>query len=235
MLYSDGQMSPESTRFHPLEAVVFDLDGTLVDTLPDLAAALNRLLAEEGYPAVDSAAVAAMVGDGAAKLVERGFAAVGRELTGDEYIGLRRRYIEIYEGGLSHHSRPYPGAVEILDALRGAGLRLAICTNKPEAPSHALLAALGLAGHFDAVVGGDTLDVRKPDGRHLSETITRTGARRAVMIGDTPNDVAAARNAGVPVVAVSHGYAQIPAAELGADAVIDHFDELEDVLLRLVG
>ena len=228
-------MSLPGAPFHPLEAVVFDLDGTLVDTLPDLAAAFNRLLAEEGHGPLDPAAIAAMLGDGPAKLIERGFAAVGREHGGGETIRLRRRYLEIYEGGLSHLSRPYPGVVETLAALRAAGLRLAICTNKPEAPSHALLAALGLAGHFDAVVGGDTLEVRKPDGRHLTETISRTGASMAVMIGDTPNDVAVARNAGVPVVAVSHGYGRIPAAELGADAVIGHFRELEDVLMRLVG
>lgn len=228
-------MSSDRARFHPLEAVVFDLDGTLVDTLPDLAAALNRLLAEEGQATLDQARILAMVGDGAPMLVARAFAEVGREVAGDEFTRLRRRYLEIYEGGLAHGSRPYPGVVEMLAALRAAGLRLAICTNKPEAPSHALLAALGLAGHFDAVVGGDTLEVRKPHGRHLSETISRAGAHTAVMIGDTPNDVAAARNAGVPVVAVSHGYAQIPAAELGADAVIDHFRELEDVLMRLIG
>jgi phosphoglycolate phosphatase len=228
-------MSSDRARFHPLEAVIFDLDGTLVDTLPDLAAALNRLLAEEGHGSLDHAAVAAMLGDGAAKLVERAFAAIGRGLAGDEYIRLRGRFLEIYESGLSRRSRPYPGVIEMLAALRAAGLRLAICTNKPEAPSHALLAALGLAGYFDAVVGGDTLEVRKPHGRHLTETISRAGASTAVMIGDTPNDVVAARNAGVPVIAVSHGYAQIPAAELGADAVIDHFRELEDALIRLIG
>ncbi len=230
-------MSDRAGSFGRFEAVVFDLDGTLVDTLPDIAGALNRLLAEERRSPLDDGAIRAMIGDGAARLVERALAATGEAAGGDALAGLTRRYLALYSADLSGRSRPYPGADEALDALRAAGVRLAVCTNKPEAPSNTLLADLGLAGYFAAVVGGDSLAVRKPDGRHLLATLARLGAdaARAAMVGDNANDVAVARAAGVPVVLVSHGYTQTPARALGADAVIEHFTELGGALSRLGG
>ena len=132
-------------------------------------------------------------------------------------------------------SRPYPGVAKTLSELRSAGLRLAVCTNKPAAPSEALLASLGLAEFFSAVVGGDSLAVRKPDGRHLLATLARLGvaAGRAVMVGDSANDVAVARDAGVAVIVVSYGYGNTAARSLGADAVIDGFADLGRALERL--
>ena len=159
-----------------IEAVVFDLDGTLVDTLPDLADAINRMLAEEGRPALDAAAVKRMIGDGAMMLVERALAAAGPTRDAEACAALRRRFLEYYTAAVSRRSRPYAGVVETLGALRTAGLRLGVCTNKPFAPTQRLLADLDLAGFFAAVVGGDSTEAKKPDGRHLLTTLDSLGA-----------------------------------------------------------
>ena len=228
-------MTDHTADFRPLEAVVFDLDGTLVDTLPDIAAALNSLLVDEGRAALAEPLVAPMIGDGAAKLVERGFAATGAALGAVARESLARRFLALYEADVAGRSRPYPGVATTLSTLRAAGLCLAVCTNKPTAPSEALLASLGLAEFFSAVVGGDSLAVKKPDGRHLLATLARLGvvAGHAVMVGDSANDVAAARAAGVPVIVVSYGYGSTPSRALGADAVIDGFADLGPALERL--
>ena len=218
-----------------IEAVVFDLDGTLVDTLPDLADAINRMLAEEGRPALDSAAVKRMIGDGAMMLVERALAAAGPTPDAEACAAPRRRFLDFYTAAVSRRSRPYAGVVETLGALRTAGLRLGVCTNKPFAPAQRLLADLDLAGFFAAVVGGDSAEAKKPDGRHLLATLDSLGAAHggAVMVGDSAVDMAAARDAGVAVIAVGYGYANVAAAALGADAVIDRFAALPDALARL--
>jgi phosphoglycolate phosphatase len=212
-------------RFSHREAVVFDLDGTLVDTAPDLAAALNRLLAEEGRPALAAAGIRTMIGDGAAKLVERGFAATGG--WPDDPAVLVRRFLAIYEAGIAYRSRPFPGVVAVLERLTSADLRLGVCTNKPAAATEELLVALDLRRYFAAVSAGDG-PARKPDPRHLLSAVARLGAttQTAIMVGDSANDVAAARAAGMAVIVVGFGYTATPARELGADAVIDRFDEL---------
>ena len=227
-------MTDHAADFRHLEAVVFDLDGTLVDTLPDIAAALNRVLVDEGRAALAGPVVATMIGDGVARLVERGFAATGAALGAAAREASTRRFLALYEADVAGRSRPFPGVAKTLSELRSAGLRLAVCTNKPAAPSEALLASLGLADFFSAVVGGDSLAVRKPDGRHLLATLARLGvaAGRAVMVGDSANDVAVARDAGVPVIVVSYGYGTT-ARLLGADAVIDGFADLCRALERL--
>jgi len=215
-------------------ALLVDLDGTLVDSLPDLMAALNRLLAAEGQASLNAAEVRPMVGDGAARLVERAFAARGGP--GDVPLpALVERFLAIYEADPVAQTRPYPGAAETLEALAAAGWRLAICTNKPEAASRKVLQGLGLAGLFQEVAGGDSFPVRKPDAGHLLGALGCLDVlpRHAVMLGDSHNDLQAARNAGLPVILVSFGYTRTPARELGADAVIDHFDELPDALARL--
>ncbi len=220
-----------------IEAVVFDLDGTLIDSAPDLRTAVNRMLADRGRRGLGLGAVTAMVGDGVHKLVERALAATGKETPTDgEIARATRRFIDFYEGHGADLTRAYAGAVEALKCLRDEGYALGICTNKPHRATCGILGALDLEGYFSAVLGGDSLDgVRKPDPRHLLAVLERLGATRgnAVMVGDTENDVAAARGAGVPVIAVAFGYAKVPAAELGADAVIGHFDELPDAIRRL--
>ncbi|MCB2101705.1 MAG: phosphoglycolate phosphatase [Rhodobacterales bacterium] len=217
--------APES----PLKAVVFDLDGTLIHSAPDLQLAVNRLLAEEGRPDLDLMAVTLMIGDGARKLVERAFEATGEPAPDADLDALTDRFLGHYEGKAADNTRPFPDTEATLEALRAAGLRLGVCTNKPHAATVEILEALGLAGYFDAVVGGDSLDgVRKPDPRHLMAVVSALGAGpgEAVMVGDNANDVAAARAAGLPVYVMSYGYTRIPSAELGADGVLDGFAQI---------
>jgi phosphoglycolate phosphatase len=213
---------------HKPSTIVFDLDGTLIDSAPDLTEALNRVLAEQDMPPVTTAAVRHMVGDGAVKMIERGFAAAGRPWDDGLPLALRDSFLAHYEDCMTDNTVAFDGVLTALEALREAGQTLAICTNKPAAMSEIILAHLGLDHFFASVLGGDSLAVHKPDPLHLLETISRAGGSRdaAVMVGDSATDVGAARNAAVPVVAVSFGYTRIPPAELGADALIDHFDEL---------
>jgi len=217
------------------EAVLFDLDGTLVETAPDLAAALNHTLRGAGLAELALAEIRPMIGDGARALLRRGLAAEDVEPTPERFEALFAALIAHYDAHIADMSRPFPGVVEALERLSAAGLKLGVCTNKPERLSCKLLAALGLARHFQAVVGGDSLAVRKPDGGHLAGTLARLGARpeRAVMVGDAANDVKGARAAGLPVVLVSFGYTATPPAELGADVLIDRFAELPAALARL--
>ncbi len=224
-------MPPDS-----LKAVVFDLDGTLIDSAPDLHTALNRLLAGQQRPALTIEQVKLMIGDGVVKLMERAFAATGKEIAATELAAMADAFLEDYEMNSAVLTRPFPGAVEALARLGGEGYRLGLCTNKPQAATMQTLASLGLADYFQAVIGGDQLPgVRKPDSCHLLATLERLGvaASGAIMVGDNANDVAAAHGAGMPVILVTFGYSRTPAAELGADAVIESFDELPAALLAL--
>jgi phosphoglycolate phosphatase len=216
-------------QFPRPQAVVFDLDGTLVDTAPDLGGALNRLLAEHDRPAIALDDIRQMIGDGAAKLVERGFSASGG-FPADPGL-LVSRFLVLYEQSVADLSRPFDGVAATLDRLRAAGLRLGVCTNKPAIPTQQVLAALDLDGYFETVAAGDG-PARKPDPRHLMGVVDRLGATAAttIMIGDSANDVAAARAAGSKVIVVTFGYTPIPARELGADAVIESFEELPALL-----
>ncbi len=212
-----------------------DLDGTLVDSLPDLAAAIAELLDQERRPGLTHDAVAAMVGDGVPKLIERALAATGGVPPEAELAALVARYMPIYEARLTELTRPYPGAIETLRALKAAGWRLAVCTNKPEAPSREIVARLGFAGLFEAVSGGDSLPIRKPDPGHVLGLLATLGAApgAAVMLGDSANDVQAAQAAGLPAIAIAHGYGGTPARELGAERVIESFGELPAALAAL--
>jgi phosphoglycolate phosphatase len=208
--------------------LIFDLDGTLVDSAPDLHRCLNAVLAEQRRAGVSLADIRAMVGDGAAKLVERGFAETGTVVDPAALPRLVQRFLQHYSAGRHALTHAFPGVVETLAALRERGCRLGVCTNKPYGPAMEILEMLGLTGYFGAVTGGDSLPVRKPDPGHLLGTLDLLGAaaEQAVMIGDSANDVAVARAAGVPAIVVRYGYTQTPVEELGADAIIERFDEI---------
>jgi phosphoglycolate phosphatase len=199
-----------------VRVLAFDLDGTLTDSVPDIAAAVNRTLAKRGLPALPDRDIAAMVGDGLMPLIRRAFAAVGAEP--DETAGAE--YLADYESQVAVDTRLYPGVVEALDMLRGEGWVLAVCTNKPKLAARLLLEALGVADRFEVIAGADTFSVHKPDPLHLLSTIKAAGGttERALMVGDHTNDVLAAQGCGVPVVFAGWGYGR-PGMEEGAVAV----------------
>jgi phosphoglycolate phosphatase len=216
--------------------IVFDLDGTLIDTAPDLVATLNLLLAREGLATLPLAEVREMIGQGARALIERGFAAAGAPLDEARLSALFADFIAHYLAHIADESRPFPGALAALDVLDGLGARLAICTNKRTDLSVALLNALGLSRRFAAIVGADAAPAPKPAAAHLVATVERAGGRisQAVMVGDSASDAGAARSAGVPLVLVSFGYTDIPARELDPDVLIDSFDDLPAACRRLL-
>ncbi len=211
--------------------LLLDLDGTLVHSVPDLSAALNRLLGARGLAPLSLAETAAMVGDGVAKLVERAFAARGRLPD----AGAVAEYAADYAAHSAVETRPYPGVAEGMRTLSGEGWRLAVCTNKPELAARSVLRAMGLAQYVAAIGGGDSFPVRKPDPAHLLATLKAAGGDqvRAVMAGDHANDVAAARGAGVPCIFAAWGYGSIAMAE-GAVAVAADFPELVTIARRLL-
>jgi phosphoglycolate phosphatase len=215
---------------------VFDLDGTLVDTAPDLIGTLNFLLAREGVAPLALAQARGMIGQGARALISRGFEASGAKLDGASLSRLFDDFIAHYRGRIADESRAFDGVTEALEALAAADARLAVCTNKPTDLSIALLEALGMAGRFAAIVGADRASAPKPSAAHLLETLALAGGRpeRAVMVGDSISDAGAARAAGAALVLVSFGYTDTPAAELGADVLIDHFNELPAACERLL-
>lgn len=207
------------------DVVAFDLDGTLADTAPDLAATMNHVLKVFGRDTLPVESVRNLVGHGAKALLRRGFAATG-EVSEDLVAQAFPYYLEHYGGHICVGTRPFEGVERALDALSAAGVKLAICTNKMESLTLKLVDALGWGARFDAIVGGDTLPVRKPDPAPLREAIARAGGGSAVFIGDSITDADTARAAGIPLIAVSFGFSDRPASQLGAARVIDHFDEL---------
>lgn len=216
--------------------IVFDLDGTLVDTAPDLTAALNHVLTGEGRAALPLAEVRNLVGHGARALIERGMTVAGVPPSEPELHRMLQLFLAYYGANIANHSTLFPGVTRTLAQLRRQQARLGVCTNKPAALSRALFTALDMHGQFEAVLGSDSLPVRKPDPLHLTETIRQAGGNpaRAVMVGDSATDVNTARAANIPVVLVSFGYTLVPAHELGADRVIDSFDDLTRVLPGLL-
>lgn len=216
--------------------VAFDLDGTLVDTAPDLLDALDLVLSAHRVPPVDRAAARNMIGGGARLLIVRALKSEGVILPDEEVEAMTRRFIAHYADHIADASRPFPGLMEALDRLEGKGVRLAVCTNKLEHLARLLLDALDLTPRFSAITGADTYARSKPDPLPLLSTISAAGgaAARAIMVGDSITDVLTARATGVPVVAVSFGYTETPPHELGADALIHHFDELERAVDELL-
>ena len=215
--------------------VAFDLDGTLVDTAPDLIGALNVVLAEQSLPTLPVAAARHLVGRGVRALIERGFAEAGRPLAPDIVPALTDRFIEVYLGRIAQESRPFEGLNDALDRLADAGARLAVCTNKRTDLSLALMDALGLSPRFAAIIGADQL-AQKPDPRLLFLAIEKAGGTpgRALFVGDSPIDLETARNARVPVIGVSFGYSEEPLRPADFDGFIDAFAELPDLAARLL-
>lgn len=216
--------------------IVFDLDGTLVDTAPDLIDTLNVLLAREGVPPVGLGDARNLVGAGIRPLIERGLAARGVDAPRSHVDALYATYLELYAARIADLSRPFPGVGAALDRLESAGCSLAVCTNKLERLSILLLDALDLTHRFVAVCGQDTFGVAKPDPRILIETIARAGgdAGRTVMVGDSATDIRTARAAGVPVVAVTFGYTDTPVEALSPDRMVGHFDDVPAAALQLI-
>jgi phosphoglycolate phosphatase len=217
-------------------AVVFDLDGTLVDSAPDLVATLNTIFAREGLPPVAYEAARNMVGGGARLMIERGLEAEGRTLPAAEVDRLCRDFIAHYAAHIADHSRPFPGVEAALDEIAASGLTLIVCTNKLEWLSVRLLDALDLSKRFAVICGSDTFGLKKPDPELLRRTLERVAGQpdRAVMVGDSANDVDMARAAGTPVIAVDFGYTEIPVHELNADLVIGGFQDLPKAVLGLL-
>lgn len=212
----------------PAPTIVFDLDGTLIDTAPDLVDTLNVVFAREGLPPVAYETARNLIGGGARAMIARGLEAEGRCVAPAELERMFADFIAYYTDHIADRSRPFPGLIDALDVLQARGCRVAVCTNKLEKLSQLLLAALELAERFDAICGQDTFGIQKPDPEVLRRTIVAAGGdpRHAVMIGDSVTDIRTARAAGVPVIAVDFGYSEKPVAELGPDQVISHFAQL---------
>ncbi len=216
--------------------VVFDLDGTLVDTAPDLIATLNTILAREGLPPVAFAAARNMVGGGARAMIERGLAAAGLVPVAAHMERLCGQFIAHYAAHIADHSRPFPGMEAALDELARRGCRLAVCTNKLEWLALKLLGALRLADRFAAICGADTFGVQKPDAAILHGTVARAGGKpdTAIMVGDAITDIAVARAARIAVIAVDFGYSETPVAALAPDRIVSSFEQLPEVVFALL-
>jgi phosphoglycolate phosphatase len=221
----------------PRPTIAFDLDGTLVDSAPDLLDTLNLVLREAGFGPIAADDARGMFGGGARVMIERGLSFHGVKPSESDMNRMQGRFLEYYEEHLSDRSQAFPGAAETLGALAARKALLIVVTNKFERFGTKLLAALGLADHFAVVAGPDTFGVRKPDPAHLLRAVERAGgdAATTVMVGDSVVDVATARAARVPVIAVSFGYRNVEADALGADVLVDRLDQVPaavDALLR---
>lgn len=210
------------------QAILFDLDGTLIDSAPDIAAAVNELLSGDGLPAVSVDAVRGMIGNGVKKLVERAYASVGKQYEGDALNVATDRMMGIYGRHLTRHTVAMTGALDLISSYHKAGVKIGVVTNKPEAFTHEILKHFGIDEQVDVVVGGDTGPARKPAPDMLHHALAAMGlpASRALMVGDSPADIGAAKAAFMASVAVHGGYTTVPADELGADRVISSLLEL---------
>ena len=217
--------------------LIFDLDGTLVDTAPDLLEATNEVLRARDRTPIDPATLHHMVGFGVRSLITQAFSATGAEARAEEMPQLEAIFLEHYRGHLADFSRPFPGVEETLAKLRDGGARLGVLTNKPHEMALPLLKTLGLSDFFSAIYGAGFRPYVKPDPRIFHEVVAdlmpESAGGRAVMIGDSVTDLQTARAANVPCVLMTYGYTPVPVASLGADAVLDHFIELPETVRRL--
>ncbi|MBX3518979.1 MAG: phosphoglycolate phosphatase [Xanthobacteraceae bacterium] len=216
--------------------IVFDLDGTLVDTAPDLLRALDFTLEHEGLNPPEDHEARNFIGSGARAMIERALAYSQVQFGKEKIDGMFRQFLVYYEEHIADHSRPFPGVEQALVRLKGEGALLAVCTNKHAKYAEKLLRALNLADHFTFIAGGDTFAFKKPDPRHLTGAIEGAGGalERAVLIGDSETDVITAKAAEIPVVAVSFGYTDIPPAALGADRLVHKFEEVPAAAMDLI-
>ena len=210
--------------------IIFDLDGTLVETAPDLVATLNVVLASEGMAPVPYEIARNYVGGGAKLMIARGIEKDGRLVDDATLDRMFADFIAYYAANVAVHSRPYPGLTEALDTLSARGHRFAVCTNKLEHLSVLLLNQLNLTNRFEAICGQDTFGIQKPDPEILRRTIAAAGGdvKQSIMIGDSETDILTARAAGIPVIAVDFGYSERPVAEYGPDRLISHFAQLPE-------
>lgn len=216
---------------------VFDLDGTLADTAADLVGAANALAAAEGWPPLDPSAERMTAGQGGRALIRRVMGGAGLPVDETRVDALFPQFLDVYAARIAEETRLYPGAVDALDAFAALGWRVGLCTNKPEGLARRLVAALGVADRFGALLGADTLPVRKPDPMHFAETARRAGGdpARAVLIGDTITDRETARRAGAPCILVRFGYATEPVETLSPDAIADHLRDTPSLARALLG
>lgn len=216
--------------------IAFDLDGTLVDTAPDLLRALHFVLQGEGLAEIRDDEARNFVGAGARAMIERALAFHEVQIPKEKVDAMLHGFLIYYEDHIADYSKPFPGVKEALAELNDAGVLLVVCTNKIDRLATKLIATLGLADCFAGIAGGDTFPYQKPDPRHLTDTIERAGGNplHALLVGDSETDVITARAAEIPIVAVSFGYTDIPPAALGADRLIHKFDELPVVAKELL-
>ncbi|SDQ93539.1 HAD-IA family hydrolase [Pseudovibrio sp. Tun.PSC04-5.I4] len=215
--------------------LVFDLDGTLLETIGDLTASMNHVLVGAGFEAIEPEKVRKMVGAGVKSLLSRGLEANKVEATEEILQPLLVKFIRHYETHIADHTFAFPEALETVARLRAAGWKTAICTNKLEKLAKPLVKAMEMDQLFDAVVGGDTFSKNKPDAMPVFGAIDIAGGARAgsIFVGDSNADITAARNAGLPVIAVDFGYTDTPVRELGPDVVISHYNQLEAAIKEL--
>lgn len=213
--------------------IVFDLDGTLIDTAPDLLESLNHVIVSDGLPPVDQQKLRKFVGFGGRVMIQNAYDDVSKHLEDQKLDLLLADFIAHYTANMPGLSQPYPGLLTALDSLKQAGCNFAICTNKTEMLSKQLMDALSMAHQFEAICGQDTFPVRKPHPDHLLKTIEMAGGDRqnAIMIGDTPTDFATAKAASIPLVAVDFGYCDEPVSKYEPDKIISHYDELTPPLI----
>ncbi len=218
----------------PVEALIFDLDGTLVDTAPDLIQATNHVLNSIGRRAVDLNEFRGFVGHGAMNLIERGTLATGSAVDSETLKRLHRDFLDYYGSNVSACSKVFDGLPSLLNEAHLRGIKMGVCTNKVEGLSHKLLGELDLAKWFGAVVGGDTLPIMKPDPAPYREVAKRLGvdASRTIMFGDSETDIRTAQNTGVPVIAVTFGYTARPVETFGPTHVINHYDQAWPIVLK---
>ncbi len=216
----------------PDRAVIFDLDGTLIDTAPDLMLATNHVLQTLGRRPITMDEVRSFVGHGARALISRGCAATGDPVDPRALETLYQEFVIHYSNNIAAGSTVFPGLLALLDRCRSEGIHMGVCTNKLESLSIKLLEALGMQHYFGAIVGPDTIGIAKPDPRPYRETLRRLGDRpwQSVMVGDSETDILTARAAGVPVIAVPFGYTPRPVAEYKPDYLVDHYDGMWDAI-----